>query len=187
MAPKIAEGLGIEDEIAQGYLDALDRAFPRVNIWKKETEDFASRHGWVPLHGGNRRHLRELLLSGDKWTAQKALRQASNARIQGAGGNQLRTIMGRVWSSGVLDRYDLRWYWPCHDEIIVSVGRVDAVACIKELHGIMCEQFLDLLPSASSIGIGATFGTLIEIGEVPEATLIEAALDEIFAKTEVTV
>ncbi len=186
MAPKIAEGLGIEDEIAQGYLDALDRAFPRVNTWKRETEDFASRHGWVPLHGGNRRHLRELLLSGDKWTAQKALRQASNACIQGAGGNQLRTIMGRVWSSGVLDRYDMRWYWPCHDEIIVSVARVDAVPCIKELHGIMCEKFLDLLPSASSIGIGATFGTLIEIGEVPDEKKIQEALDTIFGSAQCT-
>lgn len=187
MAPKIAEGLGITETISQSYLDALDKAFPRVNEWKKETEEFASKHGWVPIHGGAPRHLRELILSDDKWMAQKALRQASNARIQGAGGYQLRTIMSKVWSSGVLDRYDMQWYWPCHDEIVFSVGRGDAVAAIKEIHGFMCEQFLDVLPSASSIGIGASFGALNEIGEVADEGLINAAIDQIFAKDVVSV
>lgn len=181
MAPKIAEGLGIEDGIAQDYLDALDKAFPRVNIWKKETEEFASKHGWVPLHGGTRRHLRELLLSGDKWTAQKALRQASNARIQGAGGNQLRTIMGRIWDSDLIDKYDFQFYWPVHDECVFSVGRRDAVEVIKKFHALMCEQFLDLLPSASSIGIGSSFGTLTEIGEVPDDAKIQKAVDDVFS------
>ena len=187
MAPKIAEGLGVTEEISQGYLNALDKAFPRVNAWKRETEEFASQNGWVPIYGGAPRHLRELILSDDKWMAQKALRQASNARIQGAGGYQLRTIMGRIWDSGVLERYDMKWYWPVHDEVCFSVGRVDAVACIKEIHAMMCEHFLEVLPSSSSIGIGASFGTLNEIGEVPDAALIEAALDGIFVNSSVSV
>lgn len=180
MAPKIAEGLGIAESVAQSYLDALDKAFPRVNEWKGETEDYASRHGWVPLHGGNRRHLREMLLSDDKWVAQKALRQASNARIQGAGGNQIRTIMSNIWSSCLLEDYDFRFYWPVHDELVVSVGRQDAVKVIQALHGFMCNQFLDVLPSASSIGIGSSFGTLTEIGEVADGALIEKTVADIF-------
>lgn len=183
MAPKIAEGLGITETISQSYLDALDKAFPRVNEWKKETETFASEHGWVPIHGGAPRHLRELILSDDKWMAQKALRQASNARIQGAGGYQLRTIMSKLWDSNLMEKYDFRWYWPVHDECVFSVGRGDAVAAIKEFHSFMCEQFLDVLPSASSIGIGSSFGTLIEIGEVPDAELIEKAISDLFASS----
>lgn len=180
MASKIAEGLGIPEELAQSYLDALDRAFPRVNEWKKETEAFANNKGWVPIHGGNRRHLREHLISDDKWEAQKALRQASNARIQGAGGNQLRTIMGRIWDSDLIEKYDYRWYFPVHDETVHSIGRGDVVECVQRLHGFMCEQFMDVLPSASSIGIGPSFGELIEIGEVADAEKILSAVEQVF-------
>lgn len=185
MAPKIAEGLGTTEEISQSYLDALDRAFPRVNEWKKETEDFASRYGWVPIHGGAPRHLRELILSEDRWMAQKALRQASNARIQGAGGYQLRTIMSKVWDSDLIDAYDFQWYWPVHDECVFSVGRGDAVKAIQKFHGILCEQFLDVLPSASSIGIGKTFGNLVEIGEVPDEVLIDKAVCQVLEECAV--
>lgn len=181
MAPKIAEGLGIEQSLAQSYLDALDRAFPGVGKWKKETENTAAKQGWVPIMGGNRRHLRAAILSHNNYEASKALRQASNARIQAAGGNQIRTVMTRIWDSNLLDDYDMRYYWPLHDENIVSVARKDAVAVIQRLHGFMCEQFLDVMPSASSIGIGRNYGDLIEIGEVADAQLIEDAVARCFA------
>lgn len=175
-APKIAEGLGIKEDVAQGFIDALDRAFPRINLWKAETEQFAKANGWVPISGGAPRHLRELVTSEDKWLASKALRQASNARIQGAGGNQLRTIMGGIWDSTLMEEYDFKFYWPVHDEIVISVSKADAVPVIQKLHALMCGQFLDVLPSSSSIGIGDSFGNLNEIGEVPDSALIESAL-----------
>lgn len=187
MAPKIALGLGVTEELAQSYLDALDKAFPRVTLWKEETEKFVSSHGWVPVMGGTRRHLRDVLLSEDKWTASKALRQASNARIQGAGGNQIRTIMGRVWDSDLFERYDMRFYWPVHDELCFSVRRDHAVPVIQALHKMMCEKFLDVLPSASSIGIGRTYGELIEIGEVADPALIEEAVAKCFGETSESV
>jgi DNA polymerase I-like protein with 3'-5' exonuclease and polymerase domains/5'-3' exonuclease len=180
MAPKIAEGLGITETLAKSYLDALDRAFPRVGEWKEETEKFAQKHGWVPIHGGNRRHLRQALLADNKWEAQKALRQASNARIQGAGGNQIRTIMTAIWDSDLIEAYDFHFYWPCHDEVVFSVGKEDAAPAIQKLHSFMCQQFLDVLPSASSIGIGASYGELVEIGEVADGELIGRTVDDIF-------
>jgi len=179
MAPKIALGLGVSEETAQKYLDALDKAFPRVSKWKKETESFASKHGWVPILGGTRRHLRDVLMSKDKYTASKALRQASNARIQGAGGNQIRTIMGRVWDSDLFEKYDVRFYWPVHDEICFSVHLDHAIPVIKDLHECMCERFLNTLPSASSIGIGPSYGMLTELGEVFDPIQIQRTLDEI--------
>jgi hypothetical protein len=44
----------------------------------------------------------------------------------------------------------------------------------------MCEQFLDMLPSASSIGIGPSFGELIEIGEVADEAKILSVVSEVF-------
>jgi DNA polymerase-1 len=179
-AAKIAETLGVDEAQGEAYLAALDRAFPRVAAWKRETEVFAAKQGWVPILGGGRRHLAPLLSSRDAWEAQKALRQASNARIQGAGGNQLRRIMGRIWDSRLLDDYDFQFYWPVHDEVVFSVGREDAVEVIFKLHSFMCERFLERIPSASSIGIGRDFGNLIEIGERADPDLISGTLETLF-------
>ena len=115
-------------------------------------------------------------MGDDKWVAQKALRQASNASIQAAGGNQIRTIMGRIWASDLLDSYDFQFYWPIHDEIVCSVGVKDAEAVILRLHQLMVAPFLDVIPSQSSIGIGSTYGTLIEIGEDPDPVAIRDAI-----------
>ena len=43
----------------------------------------------------------------------------------------------------------------------------------------MCSQFLDVLPSASSIGIGNSFGSLIEIGEVADEKLIAETVSKV--------
>ncbi len=183
MAPKIAEGLGISTDEAQKYLDALDRAFPKVAKWKAEVEGFAASRGYVDVFGGHRRHLRDALMSDDKWVAQKALRQASNASIQGAAGHQIRQIMGHLWDSDILDKYDVQFIAPIHDEVILSVGCKDVVPAIQGIHALMCEKFLDTLPSASSIGIGKSYGDLIEIGEVADTAKIEAAVAEALGRT----
>ena len=183
-AAKIGENLGISEGEAQDYIDAIYAQFPDLAKWKSETERFAEKHGWVPVHGGTVRHLRKALLSDNNYESSKALRQASNARIQGAGANQLKTIMSAVWDSDIIERYDYRWYFPVHDETVHSVGRGDVAACVKELHGLMTKQFLGLVPSASSIGLGPTFGDLIEIGETYDVGLIEKALNDIFEMKE---
>ena len=178
MAPKIAETLGITEQEAQSYIDAIYTMFPGLSEWKSETEEFAQIHGWVPVIGGTVRHLREALLSDNKWEAQKACRQASNSRIQGGGGNQLKTIMSDIWDSDIIEKYDYRWMFPVHDETVHSIGDADAVPCLRELHGIMVKPFLETIPSASSVGVGKNYGQLIEIGEVFD----EGKLNEALAK-----
>ena len=176
-APKIAEGLGIEEEEAQSYIDSIYKQFPKVKEWKDSVERFALNNGYVNIHGGTVRHLRELVTSDDKYIASKAMRQAGNASIQAAGGNQIKRVMGRIWDSDLLDNYDYRWYFSVHDESVHSVGREHAVPVIKRLHEFMTEQFLQVVPSASSIGLGLSFGTLDELGEEFSGEAIEKALD----------
>lgn len=179
-APKIAEGLGIEEHEAQSYIDAIYIQFPDVKKWKETTESIARTEGNVTIHGGTIRHLGRLVLSEDSYTASKAMRQAGNARIQAAGGNQIKRIMGRIWDSNLLDDYDYRWYFSVHDETVSSVSKEHAVDVIRILHGFMTEQFLDIVPSASSIGIGKSFGGLKELGETFDADLLAKTLDELF-------
>jgi len=180
-APKIAEGLGIHTEEAQGYIDAIYAQFPGVATWKQVSEAMATDFGRVPIHGGTVRHLGALITSDDRFAASKALRQAGNARIQSAGGNQIKTVMSDIWDSDLIEKYDYRWYFSCHDETIHSIGRGDVVEVVKILHAFMCKQFLEVVPSASSIGIGKNFGQLNELGEVFDADAVRHAVDEIFA------
>jgi DNA polymerase-1 len=179
-APKIAEGLGIPEIEAQEYIEAIYEQFPGAKRWKEETENLATDQGWVPIHGGSKRHLQSLVMSDDRYTASKALRQAGNARIQAAGGNQLKRIMGRIWDSDLLDNYDYRWYFSVHDETVHSIGRKDAAAVLEKLHGFMCEQFLDVVPSASSIGVGRNFGQLQELGESFDRETLQDTVQALF-------
>ena len=109
-------------------------------------------------------------MSEDKWEASKALRQAGNARIQGAGANQVKVVMGKVWDSGLLDTTSMCWKFPCHDEITFTVGREDGVQIIEKVHQMMTANFLDYVPSESSIGVGLNYGQLTEL-EKPLAAL----------------
>lgn len=178
-APKIAEGLGITVEEAQGYIDAIYEMFPGVKKWKEESEQFARLYGYVPIHGGTIRHLASLINSDDTYTASKALRQAGNARIQSAGGNQIKRVMSRIWDSNLLDDYDYVFYFSVHDETVHSVSVEHAAEVIPVLHGFMVEQFLNTVPSRSSIGLGLNYGQLREIGEDPDIALINKTAQEL--------
>lgn len=187
-APKIGETLGISETEAQTYIDAIFGEFPAVQKWKQESEDMAERLGYVTIAGGTKRHLASLINSDDTWTASKALRQAGNARIQGAGANQVKEVMAEVWDSDLLDTTSLKWKYVVHDECCWSVRKEEAVPVIKAIHSMMVRDFLGNVPSESSIGVGLNYGQLIEL-EKPLAALgvgfdaatVQKAVDSLFA------
>jgi DNA polymerase I-like protein with 3'-5' exonuclease and polymerase domains/5'-3' exonuclease len=185
LAPKIAEQLGIETSEAQAYLDAIYAAFPDLGKWKQDVEAKAEMSGVVRTYRKAVRHLGPALLSDNSYERSKALRQAVNTIIQSSGAEQMKTVMTRIWDSRLIEDYDFQWMFCLHDEIVVSVGREDAAHVIKALYGFMTEQFLDVVPSASSIGLGKNFGELVELGEVFDAEKIEETLSDIFDEREV--
>ena len=162
-APKIGETLGIETDEAQGYVDAIYKAFPGVAKWKERVEKLAKEHGTIPLIGGTVRHLAKLVNSENSFEASKALRQAGNASIQGAAANQLKTIMTDVWDSDMLETTSIRWLFVAHDEGVVQARLEDAAEVAEKLHGFMVKQFMPTVPSASSVGVGKNYGQLKEM------------------------
>lgn len=186
-APKIAETLGIQGDEAQTYIDAIFNEFPEVKKWKQESEDMAETLGYVTIAGGTKRNLAKLVTSTDKWEASKALRQAGNARIQGAGANQVKMVMSSVWDSNLLETTSLRWKFPCHDEITFTVHPEDATSTIEKLHTMMTQDFLGNVPSESSIGVGLSYGALEELekklaalGVGFDAGVVQKAVDGLF-------
>jgi DNA polymerase I-like protein with 3'-5' exonuclease and polymerase domains len=187
-APKIAEGLGISEEEAQGYIDAIYTMFPQVLQWKTEIEAAARTLGSIRIHGGTVRHLAKLITSEDSYTASKALRQAGNASIQSTCGSQIKRVMSRIWDSRLLDDYDFHFYMTVHDEVVVSVVCEHAVPVLTTLHTFMTEPFLIgsnalTVPSESSLGVGNNFSDLIELGEKFTIEKLQEALDTLAQRT----
>ena len=98
--------------------------------------------------------------------------------------HQIKMVMSSLWDSDLFEKYDVQWMFPIHDECCFSVRRDHAAEVIQQAHQTMLTPFLEGLPSASSIGIGKTFGTLVELGEVFDAGKIEETLKDIFDEKE---
>lgn len=181
MAPKLAEMLIIPLEEAQMFLDAKYAMFPRVETWKEEVRDELVEKGYVTTMLGARRHLQSEILHEDKWIAEKAGRQGPNFKIQGSAAEMTKLAMCRLWERKVYQRYDAKFYFPVHDELVSSVHRDHAVEFIREKHAAMTEAYATLpVPIVGSISIGPNFGEQIECGDEFDEAAIRAALDEIF-------
>lgn len=182
-APNIAQQLFVDEATAQQFLDAKDKAFPRIEAWKAEFEDEAARVGYAKDLTGFRRHLAQALMSDNKWEAAKAARQASNFAIQASAASQTLLAMCSMWRNGLFTsgKYDAQFLFPVHDECVASVHKDHAVEFTREFHACMTQPFAGVrIPIVSSIDIGRNFGDLIEIGEKFDEAKIQKALCDIF-------
>ena len=183
-APNLAKQLLVDEETAQAFIDAKDVAMPGINIWKEEVRKQAEADGFVTTMLGARRHLRDALMSDNRWDAVRAGRQGPNFKIQGSCAEQTKLSMAGMWRDQVFNgtKYNARFYVPVHDEVVFSVHRDDAVACIQEAHRSMVQPYGGMkVPITSSISLGPNYGIQFEIGAEPTKEAIEAALAKVFA------
>jgi len=177
MSNKIAETLAISEDEAQKILDAIDQAFPRTVEHATQVERLVKEQGYITLHPGTRRHLRDEIQSPDKWIAAKAVRQAGNAEIQGSCAAQIKRVLSRIWSSDVLDQGAV-FIASIHDEVVLSVPK-DRPDLVKAVHGFMIEEFWPGLPAVSSVGVGPNYLQLNELGESATLEQISTAMEAI--------
>lgn len=182
MAPKIAETLMTDEETAQAFIDAKDRAFPRIEQWKASVREELMEKGYVTNRDGARRHLREQILGDNKWEAQKAGRQGPNFKIQSSGAGQTKRAMASMWRRNLFTtKYDAVFYAPIHDEVVFSVAVEDAVECIREVHQCMTQPYGGKkIPIVSSISLGPSFGEQTECGDFFDEEKIRSVLYELF-------
>jgi len=181
MAGKIAETLFVSEDVAQAFLDAKDAAFPRVRQWDAEVVAKAKETGYSLTMLGARRHLQEALSNSNSWDRSKAERQVGNFAIQSSGAEVNKLAMARMWQRGIFaGKYRARFIAPIHDENVFAVHRDDAFDCIKEVHECMTAQYADMkIPMESSISVGVTFGTQVEVGDRPDKEVISRALEQL--------
>jgi DNA polymerase-1 len=189
-AVKLSETLIMSVEDAQLFLDARSAMFPEVDEAAIRAEDYCKKYGYALTMMGARRHLREAMISDDRWAASRAARQAWNMEIQGSAAEMTKLAMARLWKSGAIHKYDVRFIAPIHDELVTSVHRDHALEFIKIKHACMTAQYADMsnpndpnsVPIMGSISIGPNFADQIECGDWYIEENIREALDKIFHK-----
>lgn len=179
-AKKMAETLMVSEDEAQTYLEAKWDTFWQAEAWKEEVIREANRTGLSYTKMGAVRHLRAGITTSNSYERGKAERQSVNFRIQGSSAEMTKLAMGRMWRSGVMFRYDARFFAPIHDEVVFSVAIKDLVPFVQEVHACMVAKYADMfVPIRSSISLGKNFGDQIECGEEPTAEALLAGLEKI--------
>lgn len=167
---------------AKVFLDAKKKVFPRYEEYQEELQEFAKRNGYVTCPLGSRRHVTDKVLSDESWEVDAAARSAGNFPIQGGCAGQTKRAMGAIWRSGVLERLDMRFYMPVHDEVVFSVVVEDAVEAIRVVHECMTQPFLLDVPSVSSISIGLNYADQHELGEEFDPEAITEKIQELLGE-----
>lgn len=83
---------------------------------------------------------------------------------------------------GLRFKYDCRFLFPVHDELVFSCAIKDLYEFLPEVHACMVQPYGEMLvPIRSSIALGRSFGPedQIEIGEEPTKEAIDAGLREL--------
>jgi DNA polymerase I-like protein with 3'-5' exonuclease and polymerase domains len=168
---------------AQSFLDAREKMFPGVSVWKDEVRERVMRTGYAKTYLGGRRHLAALM--ADNATANKAGRQGPNFEVQGSAAEMTKLAAGRIWDSGVCFDYDCRFIAPVHDEFVFSIAVDDLIPALTIIHREMTMPYATMkVPVVSEISIGPNFGQQWEVGSTVDPVKIEKALAEIFAQAE---
>lgn len=184
-AVKISETLVMPLTEAQLILDAKRAMFPGIDTAAERAEKDCKRLGYATTMLGARRHLREGIASDDNFLVSRAARQAWNMRIQGSAAEMTKLAMGRLWKSGAMFKYDVRFIAPIHDELVVSVHRDHAVAYLGVQHSCMTEKYADMsVPIIGSISIGRDFAHQVECGDDYYPDRIQQAINDILAIRE---
>lgn len=179
---KLAISLRCSQEEAQGFINAKDEAFRGAEIWKDEVTKQASLKGYSLTMLGARRHLTTSLNSSNSYEASKAERQAVNFVVQGSAAEMTKLAMGRMFQSGMREKYDMRFLATIHDEIVMSINIKDMPEVIPQVYAAMTASYANMkVPLQSSVSIGWNFGDQHELGDnvVPTSENISEFINKI--------
>jgi DNA polymerase I-like protein with 3'-5' exonuclease and polymerase domains/5'-3' exonuclease len=185
-AERVSHELLSDEETAQMFIDAKDKTFPGIPIWKDKIRAEVEECGYAVTMLGARRHLQHVFRSDNKWEIAKAGRQGPNFAIQGSAAEMTKLAMSRIWDSGVFTngKYDCQFYFAVHDELVYSVVAENAVPVTKIVHACMTEQYAGMkIPVVSEISLGRTYGEQIEVGAEADPAKIEEAVRKALGTT----
>jgi DNA polymerase I len=150
--PKTLAGqLGISEKEAEDFLRQFFAKYKKVDQWIKYNQKFAEKYGYVEMLGGRKRRLPEAK-SKDRWKKFRALRQATNARIQGSAAVQTKVIMLKL-ADYCRRKEGFSLALTVHDEVGLYVPKSITPAEVREIEEIMLTAVPLRVPSATDIEI----------------------------------
>ncbi len=158
---QLGKKIQITETLAQAFLDAKSAAFPGVDKWKTKHGLEIQAQGYAETFLGAKKHIIPLLKFSD---FAHVIRSALNFRIQSSSAEMTKLVMGAIWRAGMMQRYDVQFYYPVHDELVFSVAKKDLVAFAAELKPIMLQKYAYMtVPIVSSFSVGHNFADLDDI------------------------
>lgn len=179
-AGTVSRNLIVPIEEARSLLDNAFGLYRRIKPWQEETSAFMTRNGFTLTAFGTKRHATNDIFHKDKGKVARQHRQGVNATIQGTAAEMLRIVLTKVWESGLLNRLRAVFFAPVYDETVAFVHKDDVVEYCREMCEIMASATPPThdIPQVPEISIGATWGTVMEVGRWNEGApqRIEAAV-----------
>ncbi|WP_367027580.1 DNA polymerase I [Methylococcus sp. ANG] len=117
----LAKQLGIQQKLAQGYIDLYFTRYPGVRAYMDRTRESARELGYVETLFGRRLHVPDIQ-SRNAQRRQYAERTAINAPMQGTAADIIKRAMLAVDAWIEASRAPLRMIMQVHDELVFEVA-----------------------------------------------------------------
>jgi len=180
----LSRNLIVTLEEAQKLLQDALGLYQRIKPWQAETAEFMDRHGYTLTAFGTKRHATDDLFDKDKGKRARQHRQGTNATIQGTAAEMLRIVLTKIAERGLTERLKMVFFAPIYDEVVSFVHKDDVLEYCTEMREIMesATPPTHEIPQVPEFSIGATWGTVHELGRWPGEEVIlravERALEE---------
>jgi DNA polymerase-1 len=149
----LAKQLGIQQKLAQGYIDLYFARYPGVRAYMDRTRESARELGYVETLFGRRLHVPDIQ-SRNGQRRQYAERTAINAPMQGTAADIIKRAMIAVDGWIEASRAPLRMIMQVHDELVFEVAEDFVAEAAKAIAGHMSCAAELAVPLVVDIGTG---------------------------------
>jgi len=158
----LASQLDITEKEARDFIEQFYAKYPKVKAWIDGNERFAKKHGYVEMFMGRKRRLPEAR-SKDKFEQFRALRQATNAIIQGSAAIQTKLTM--IELQKLCRRKGWTMAFTVHDEIGVYASETLTEQDVKDFEDVMLNTVRLKVPNKIDLELSYRWGEGMSVDE----------------------
>lgn len=154
----VSQNLGIEKDVARGYIDKYFEGFYGLKAWMEDQKMFARRYGFVSTILGHKRHLPDINSQNMKIKMYNE-RVALNAPTQGSAADVTSRGQLILENSFLLRLLGTRQVLQIHDEVVFIAKKKYATLSMELISEMMCHPLPEelLLPLTVGIDKGSTY------------------------------
>ncbi|AUS14822.1 DNA polymerase [Bacillus velezensis] len=158
----LADQLGITEKEAKDFIAQFYEKYPKVKAWIDGNEQFAKRYGYVQMFHGRKRRLPEAK-SRDRFTQFRAMRQATNAIIQGSAAIQTKLTM--IELQKLCRHKGWTMAFSVHDEVAVYAPETLTRDDVADFEAVMLNTLRLDVPNKTDIEISRRWGEGFPVDE----------------------